>query len=52
MGDGAIDLNAKWRGQGGGTSQPLTITEGGTYALTADLDVGGWITIDAPQMRT
>ncbi len=48
MGDGAIDLNAKWRGQGGGTSQPLTITEGGTYALTADLDVGGWITIDAP----
>lgn len=48
MSDGATDLNAKWREQSGGTSQPLTITEGGTYALTADLDVGGWITIDAP----
>ena len=41
-------INDRWSAQEGGTTRPLTISEGGTYRLTADMTVTSCVEIDAP----
>ena len=41
-------INDLWSAQEGGTTRPLTISEGGTYRLTADMTVTSCVEIDAP----
>lgn len=41
-------INDLWSAQEGGTTRPLTISEGGTYRLTADMVVTSRVEIDAP----
>lgn len=45
---GETDLGSLWANQDGGTDRPLTITEGGTYRLTADLTVSSALEVKAP----
>ena len=44
---GEVDLNEAWNAQEGALESPFTITEGGTYYLSADLEAKSYLVIDA-----
>ena len=43
-----VDLNADWQAQEGGLQSTYTITSGGTYYLSADLETENGILVNAP----